>query len=234
MEKLVIWSSESLKLLQAFRECQTIQKLTVNNFKVILDEILQKFANLEELKVVVDENYPVSLQHEANLSVRQLKVLSITLWTRDENIHEKLMTFIQKQNNLQEFYFYSNSIPSQTFFSQLAAYIYNLKLLTILEVEEENLLQEVEAIVANSLVANTRLEKFTCQLSHFKSSSSSFFGNFTNLKKLNIFCSEAVKIKVEDLISFMNRTQLTLIKLWCLDRACFELLKKMFHHCKFL
>ena len=233
LENLVILSSESLKLLQAFQECQTIQKLTVNKLKVTLDVILQKFANLEELKVVVDENYPVSLQHEANLSIRQLKVLSITFWPRDEkiheNIHEKLVTFIQKQNNLQEFYFYSysNSNPSQTLYSQLAAHIYNLKLLTILEIEEEQLLQEVEALVANSQVANTRLEEFSCQPNFFKSPPSSFLGHFTNLRKLHFRCSEADKIIVEDLISFMNRTQLTLIKLWCLPIAYFQLLKKL-------
>ena len=205
-----------------------MRKLEVNNPEVNLEEILQKYADLEELEVLVKDNYPVSDEHEANATIHQLKVLKIELRTKDEKIKEKLISSILKQNNLHQFYFNSNICSlSQSLGKQLAAHVCQLKRMTILHIFDEQLLKEVEVIVAKSRVVwITRLEKFGCQLRYFKSLSSSFLSHFTNLRKLDIDCHDAEETKVKDLISFMNKSQLTSIKLW-LTSAKFQLLQQL-------
>ena len=222
--ELMILSRENSNLLQAFQECKIIQKLEVNNPEVTLEKILQKHASLEELEVLVDNNYPVSDQHEANATIHQLKMLKISLDTYDEKIHEHVISSILKQNNLQQFHFNSNFYgPSQSFCEQLAAHICQLERLSSLTIDDENLLKEVEAFAANCRVVDTRLQEFECQLRHFLSLPSSFLAHFTNLRKLDIDCLLAEETKVEDLISFMNKSQLTSIKLEDLSSAYFQL-----------
>ena len=210
-------------LFQAFQECQTMQKLTVHYSKVNLEEIVQIYPNLEELEVRVNDDYPVSDQHEANSRIHQLKVLAIELWTKNEKIQEKLIISIQKLNNLRQFQFdsYDYSL-SQSLCQQLAAHICQLERLTSLKISDKHLLKEVETFAANCRVANTCLEEFKCQLSHFSSLPSSFLAHFTNLRKLDIDCEDAEETKMEDLISFMHKIQLTSIGLWRLPSACFQ------------
>ena len=225
--ELKIWGSASSKLLQAFQECQTIKNLTVKDSKVTLEEILHKYASLEELFILVNNNYPVSHQNEANSTIHQLKVLKISLLTKDEKILEKVMTCILKQNNLQQFSFGSNNCnPSQSLCKQLAAHICQLKHLRNLVIYEK-LFEEVEAFVANCRITNTRLEELACQLNYFKLLPSSLLGHFTNLRKLDINCYNAEEIKVKDLFNFLNRTQMTSIRLEWLSPTYFQLLKKL-------
>ena len=226
-----IWSAESSKLLQAFLECQTMQKLKIQFPKETLEEILQTYPSLEELEVIVEDNYPVSDENEANATTHQLKVLTVELWTNDEKIQEKLVSSILKQNNLQQFNFNSENIFIQKFpqslCQQLAAHIWQLKRLTSLSISDEIFLQEVEVFVANGRVAwITNLEEFGSNLRYFMSLPSSFLGNFTNLRKLGIDCNEAEETQVEDLISFMNKSKLTSIRLE-LPPPCFQLLKQL-------
>ena len=227
--KLTFLNVEYSNLLQAFQECQTKKKLNVRLSIVTLEEILQKYAWLDELEVKVDDGYPVRDQHEANATIHQLKVLNIGLWTIDEKIQGELISSILKLNNLQQFNFNSkdyngsyNSL-SQSLCQQLAAHICQLKSLTILMiVYDKNLLEEVIAFAANFRVANTSLEEFKCDLSYFKSLPSSSLGHFTNLRKLDIDCFNAEETKVEDLISFMDKSQLTSITLGFLPPAYFQ------------
>ena len=230
--ELKILRANISNLLQAFQECQTVKKLTVNYSVVTLEEILQKYANLEELKIEVKDNYPVSDQHEAIATIHQLKMLTVGLWTKDERIQGKLISSILKLNNLQQFNFDSFNIysPSQSLCQQLAAHIWQLKHLTSLKIDDEKLHEEVEAFAANCPVANTCLEEFGCELSHIKSLPSSFFAHFTNLRKLDIYCEDAEETQVEDLISFMNKSQLTSIRLWYLPSASFQKFQQLQVH----
>ena len=228
------WGAESSKLLQEFLECQTKQKLEENHPRVTLEEILQKYPSLEELEVWVDDKYPVRQQHEANARIHQLKVLKIRLETRDAKVQEKVINAILKQNNLQQISFISDNStnndfsPSQSLCKKLAAHICQLEHLTILTIDFEKLLEEVEAFAANCRVAwITRLHEFTCRLRHFKSLPLSFLAHFTNLRKLNISCYNAEQTKVEDLISFMDKRQLTSIELCNLPSASFQLLRQL-------
>ena len=225
--KLEILLAENSNLLQAFSECQTMRKLKVNNSDVTLEEILQKCAILEELEMLVYDDYPVSDQHEANATIHQLKVLKITLCTKDEKIQQKLISSILKLNNLQAFHFNSYDNPSQSFCQQLVAHIWQLEHLTSLAIHDEILLNEVEAFAANCQVANTCLEEFKCQLKHFSSLPSSFLAHFTNLRELDIDCDETEETKVKDLISYMQKSQLTSIKLEDLPSACFQLFQQL-------
>ena len=228
----VLWSAESSKLLKAFLECQTMQKLKVMDNNVTFEEILQKYASLEELKVGVSDMYPVSDQQKATSTIHQLKVLRITLFTKNEQIYKQVISSIIKQNILQQFHFnsFDNNSFSQSLYKPLAVHICQLERLNILMIDDEKLLKEVAAFVANSRVANTRLQEFTSRLSHFKSLPSSFLAYFTNLKQLVINCYEAEETKVADLISYMNKTQLTSIRLWNLSSACSLLLQKLQVH----
>ena len=229
--KSEIWSAESSKLLKAIPECESKQKLKEVNPQVTLEEILQKYPSLEELEVTVDSKYPVSQRHEANARIHQLKVLKIELCTKDEIIQQQLVTFILKQNNLQQFYFDSQYMynPTQLLCQQLAAFICQLKRLSTLRINDEELFAEIEAFAANCRVANTRLEEFGCPLRHFKSLSS-FLAYFTNLRKLEVNCMDAEVTKVSELISFMNKTQLASIWLTYLPPACLQLLQKLQVH----
>ena len=224
-----IWSAESSKLLQAFLKCQTVQKLKITYPNESLEEILQIYPSLEELEVDVKNNYPVSDENEANATIHQLKVLKIILRTNDEEIQEKLISSILNQNNLQRFYFDNYKISlSHSLRQQLAAHIWQLERLTSLEIYDENLLNEVEIFVANGrMVWITRLEEFGCELRHFKSLPSSFLAHFTNIRKLDISCYHAEETQVQDLISFMNKSQLTSIKLEWLPTASFQLLQQL-------
>ena len=228
--KLQVLGLKRQKLLQAFPEWQTMQKLRVLNSEVTLEEILQKYAILEEIKVEVNDNFPVSDEHEANAKIDQLKGLKIELRTEDEKIQNRVIRTILKHNNLQQFHFDSDNIysPSQLLCEQLAVHICQLKSLTILEIYDERLLEEVEELVANCLVVwITRMEEFGCQLRHFKSLPSSFLGHFTNLRKLDIHFWSAEETKVENLISFMNKSQLTSITLTWLHSASFQLFQHL-------
>ena len=227
-ELKILWIENS-NLLQAFSECQTLRKLEVSFSEVTLEEILQKYASLEELKVLVRVNYQVSDQDEANATIHQLKVLTIELHTEDEKIHQHVISSILKQNDLQQFYFDSNFMYSlsQSLSKQLAAHICHLECLTSLQIYDKRLLEEVEAFAANCLVANTRLKKFKCQLKYFKSLPTSFLAHFTNLRKLDIKCKDAEEKKMEDLISFMHKSQLTTIKLWDLHSTCFQQFQRL-------
>ena len=231
MAQSEIWSSESSKLLKAFLEFQSKQKLKEVNPEVTLEQILQIYPSLEELEVTVDSKYPVSQRHEANARIHQLKVLKIELCTKDEKIQQQLVTFILKQNSLQQFYFDSQFMynPSQLLCQQLAAYICQLEHLSILRINDEELFEKIEAFAANCRVANTRLEEFGCPLRHFKSLSS-FLAYFTNLRKLEVNCLDAEVTKVSELISFMNKTQLASIWLTSLPPACFQLLQQLQVH----
>ena len=224
LENLVILSAESSNLLQAFLECQTMKKLTVKDSEVTLDEILQKYASLEELHVEVRDNHPVSHQHETNANMHQLKVLKITLGTKDEKIHQQLFGSILKLKNLQQFEFNS---PWQSLCKQLAAHICKLERLSSLLIYDKKLLEEVELFAANNRVENTCLEEFICQLRHFKTFPSLFLGHFTNLWKVDINCDNAEETKVADLISFMDKTQLTSITLRWLPSAYFALFQHL-------
>ena len=227
--ELQILNSENSNLLQAFPECQTIRKLTVWHSEETLEETLQKYANLEELEVEVNDDCPVSDQHEASATIHQLKVLKINLQTRKEKIQGKLISSILKQNNLQQFHFNSHGSYSlsQSLSKQLVVHIRQLEHLTSLKIYDEKFLEEVEAFAANCRVANTRLEEFKCQLKHFKSLPSSFLAHFTNLRKLDIECWNVEETKMEDLISFMNKSQLTSITFRFLPLACFQLLQNL-------
>ena len=228
--ELEILSLRNSNLLKPFLECKSIIKLKVNYFEVTLEEFLQIYPNLEVFNVHVDDEYPVSDQHEANATIHQLKVLRITLDTDDEKIQEKLISSILKQNNLQQFNFrnYNFFNPSQSFCQQLAAHICQLERLTKLMIYNGKLLNEVEVFVAKiRMVWITRLEEFGCQLRHVKSLPSSFLAHFTNLRELNIECFKTEETKVEDLISFMNKSQLTSIKLGWLPSASFQLLQHL-------
>ena len=223
--KLEVYSADSSNLLQAFQKFQTIQKLSVKNPKVALQEILQKYANIVELEVVVHDNYPVSHQYETNSN--QLKVLKIKLCTKNEKIQEELFTFVQSQHNLQQFFFHCiNNSLSQSICKRLATYICQLEHLSSLLIYDRKLLEEVEAFVANYPTENTRLKELKCGLIYLKLPSS-FFGYFTNLTTLDIHCSKAKLIKVEDLFSFMKNTQLTSITLRELSLASFQLFKSL-------
>ena len=224
-----IWSAKSSNLLQAFLECQTKLKLKIFDAKETLEEILQKYPSLVELEVFVKNNYPVSDQHEANATIHQLKVLKITLSTKDIKIQGKLISSILKLNNLQQFNFNSSfNNFSQSFYKQLTAHICQLERLSSLSIYDEKLFEKVVAFVANGRVTwITRLEEFGCQLKHFRSLPSSFLAHFTNLRKLNIYCNEAEETQVQDLISFMNKSQLTSIKLWSLPTASFQLFQHL-------
>ena len=117
---------------------------------------------------------------------------------------------------------------SQSLWKQLAAHICQLEHLSSLTIYDEKLLNEVEAFAANGRVTwTTRLEELTCVLRNFKSPPSSFLVNFTNLRKLDIYCNVAEQTQVQDLISFMNKTQLTSIKLWSLPTASFQLFQHL-------
>ena len=224
--ELVIRSLRSSNLLQAFLECKVIEKLTVIDPQVTLEEILQKYASLKELDVQVHDDYSVSDQHKANSKIHQLTVLTIKLCTENGKIHKKLMTLIQKQTNLEQFHFNSyNCSPSQSVCQQLAAHIWQLKHLIVLTIFDEKLLEEVGTFAAQ--VANTCLEEFGCQLRDFKSLPSSFFEHFTNLRKLDISCEDAEETKVKDLISYMNQSQLTSIWLGNLSSKYFPLFQKL-------
>ena len=225
--KLEIWSAKNSNVLEAFLECQTMQKLTVDYPEVTLEKILQKCASLENLKVWVGNGYPVNDPHEANSRIHQLKVLTVKLWTKDERIQKRLISSILKQNNLQELYFNSIYSLSQSLRQQLAAHICQLERLTSLQILHEKLLEEVEAFAASFRVANTCLEEFGCELRYFKSLPSSFFAHFTNLRKLVIECNKAEETKVEDLISYMNKSQLTSIWLWLLPPTSFQLFQQL-------
>ena len=216
--------ARSSNLVQAFQECQTIKKLTLHP-QVTLEEILQKYPSLEELGVEVNANYPSSDRHKANSGIHQLKILIITLWTNDEEIHEQLISAILKLNNLEVFHFNNETSyrPSKSFCQQLAAHICQLEHLTRLRTKDGKLLEEVEAFATKSSVANTCLEVFTSDLRYFKLS---FFEHFTNMRELDIDCKAEVT-KVEDLITSMNKSQLTSIRLWHLPPACFQLLKQL-------
>ena len=231
-----IWSADNTKplqvFLQSFLECKTVQKLNVVYPAVSLEEILQKNASLEELHVVVGFNYPVSRQHEAHAKIHQLKVLRIRLYTENGKIHKHLISDILKLNNLQQFYFGSNYSLSQALCQQLAAHICQLGQLISLTIYNKHLLEEVLAFVANNQEVSTRLKEFEGPLRHFLAVPPSFLGYFTNLRKLNIDCFNAQQTKVEDLINFMNQSQLTSVKLGHLPAECFSLLKKL--HIKFL
>ena len=226
--KLEILSERNSHLLQAFQECRTIQKLTVNSSEVTLEEILQRYTCLDELNVEVLDNYPVSDQHEANSRIQQLKFLRIELRTKDEKIQERLASSIQKQNNLQQFYFDSISTYSlsQSVCQQLAAHICQLKRLRSLSIFDEILVEEVAGFAANCRVANTCLEELTCHLRPIKSPSS-FFRHFTNLKKLHVSCGGDEETKIKDLISSLNKSQLTSIRFGSLSSASFSLLHKL-------
>ena len=214
-------------LLQAFQKCQTIQKLKVYGYKITLEEILEKYPSLEELDIWVDQDYPFDDQRQANFRTCQLKVLRIALMRRNEEILEKLLVFIQKQNNLHELYFNTSMfiLHSQIFCSQLAAHICQLERLSILETDSRKLLEEIEAFVANCPVANTRLEKLKCLLGPIKSPSL-FFEHFTSLRKLDINCLAVDELKMNDLITFINTTQLTSITVAWFPSAHFHLLQE--------
>ena len=227
--ELKILSAENSNLLQAFQECQTMQKLSVWDSKVNLEEILQKYASLKKLTMWMRGNYPVSHQHKANATIHQLKVLTINLRTKKNNIHQHVISSFLQQKNLQQFYFnsFNNYNLSQSLCKLVATHIWQLKYLTTLQIYDENLLEEVEAFVANCQKPNTCLEEFSCRLVFFKSLPSSFFAHFTSFKKLIINCLRADETKVEDLISSMNKNQLTSIKLWNLPSASFSLLQNL-------
>ena len=215
-------------LLQAFQKCQTIQKLKADHYKITLEEILQNYPSLEELDIGVYEDYPVNDQRQANFRICQLKVLRISLMMRNEKILEKLLVFIQKQNNLEELYINPSiyNLYSQIFCSQLAAHICQLEHLSILEIDGRKLLAEVEAFFANCPVANTRLEKLKCMLEPIKSISL-FLGHFKSLRKLDINCLAVDELKMNDLITFINTTQLTSITVAWFPSAHFHLLKNV-------
>ena len=220
--------SKSTNLLQAFLECRAIKKLTVWYPKITVLETLQKYANLEELEIGLNDDYPDNHQHEANLRIHQLKVLKIHLRNHEKNKFQAKLAFIKMQNNLQMFSINSGNSLCQSLSKQLAAHICKLQRLTSLEIFDGNLQREVEAFNAKCTMPNTRLEELTCVLRHVKSLPSSFLGHFINLRKLNIRCDEAEEIIVmNDLISFMNKSQLTSIRLVLLSPECFHLLKKL-------
>ena len=227
--ELLIWSLKRSNLFQAFQECPTIQKLTVWFPEVTLEGILQKFSSLEELTVDLNDKYPVT--PTVTSKNHQLKVLQIKLDTRDEKIQQKLFAFIQKQSHLQKFSFVSkNYSPSQSLCKQLSAHICQLQHLTSLEINDIVLLGEVEAFVANSPTANSRLLALVWQLEPIKSPST-FFGHFTNLKQLDIGCTWVDDSKIyKNLVSFMNATKLTSITLRWLPPACFQCFKQLEVH----
>ena len=230
--ELEIVRANCSNLLQAFSECQTMRKLAVNNPEETLEEILQSSASLEELELWVNDNYPISDQHEANTTIHQLKVLEIRLLTDDEKIQEKLISPILKLNNLRQFHFDScnDKSHSQSLCKRLAAHFCQLECLTSFSIYDAKFVEEVEAFAANCRVANTRLEEFGCRIRHFKSLPSSSLAFFTNLRKLDIDCRFAEKTKVEDLISFMNKSQLTSIRLLRLPSASFQQLQQLQVH----
>ena len=227
--ELKILSVTNSNLLQAFQQCQTMRKLTLIYPEVTLEEILQKCPILEELSVWVDDKYPVNDQHEANATIHQPKMLKIGLSTKNEKIQEKLISSILKLNNLHQFHFdsYDFCSLSQSLWKQLAAHICQLERLSILTIDNEKLLKEVEAFAANSRITFTRLQKLICVLRYLKSLPSSFLAHFTNLRQLDINCLLAEQTQVEDLISFMHKSQLTSIKLRLLPSECFQLLQKL-------
>ena len=228
--ELVIESLNSSNLLQVFQECHTVKKLTVVYITITLEEILQKYPRVQELTVNLNYVYPVNHSNESKIGIHQLKVLKFELRTRDEMILEKLLTFIQKQKTLHQFSFDSDHhSPSQSFCKHLAAHICKLGRLNTLEIRGEHLLEEVEAFLeGSSQVANTRLEELACQLNHIRSLPSSFFGHFTSLRKLDIYCYKVNEIKVyENFITFMNQTKLAVIKLRGLPLATFQCFKHL-------
>ena len=200
------------KILPAFKEI-AIKNLTAWYPEVALEEILQNFANLEELRVNIDEYYQARDPKNTNLNIVKLKVLKIHLYTSDDEIVDKVLDFIQDQDNLQKFSLTTTSRHSQLFCKKLIDHIFALRHLTSLEIGGEDLLKKIESFLSNAESPNILVEEWTCKLNDINYLPSSFLVGFTNVIKLNLDCMIGNNKMYSDLIGAMNQTQLVEIDL---------------------
>ena len=194
--ELEIYSLKSSNLLPAFFECTTIKKLRVDNPTVTLEEILQRYPKLEELKVELNKEYPVSNGGHLVQNILQLSVLQLGLGDIDDDcideIIETLLTFIQHQNELQEFSFitYNNNSFNhfQSFRAELVAHISKLASLTRLEIEGDVLLD------GTGLVSFLNTSKLTSiKVRNLKTVSNFRSLNVVTLKVLHIQVNSQLK-----------------------------------------